>query len=68
MNGARCSRIMHKLTRMRYSRNEWKDKATNRGKEIREYRKKVARKDRKIEELEEALSQATQELISKKNN
>lgn len=48
---------MHALTRMRYSRNDWKEKATSRAEVIREYRKKVAKKDRKIAELEEKLSQ-----------
>ncbi|MCX4024682.1 hypothetical protein H0A36_09730 [Endozoicomonas sp. SM1973] len=57
---------MHKLTRMRYSRDEWKEKATKRAEEIREFRKKVSRKELKIAELEAKLIQLEKEVNKKK--
>jgi hypothetical protein len=59
--------LMHKLTRMRYSRNDWKDKARERAEEIREFRKKIIRRDQKILDLEEELSKRTENICVKKN-
>ena len=57
---------MHKLTRMRYSRDDWKDKAKNRADAIREFRKKISKKDEKIIQLEEALTRIQQQYCVKK--
>ncbi len=51
---------------MRHSREDWKNKARDRGDEIREFRKKVARRDQKILELEEELSKRKESVCVKK--
>lgn len=48
---------MHKLTRMRYSRDQWKNKARERAEQIREYRKAMTRWNEKKIELEERIKQ-----------
>ena len=57
---------MHKLTRMRYSRDDWKDKARERAEEIREFRKKLIKKDQKIIDLEEKVTKLQERVCSKK--
>lgn len=42
---------MKKVARMRRSRDRWKDKATTRAKQIREFRKTKARQQSRIERL-----------------
>jgi hypothetical protein len=44
---------MDKLSRMRLSRNDWKDKARDRAEELREARKTEKRLKGRIEELQE---------------
>lgn len=51
---------MKKVARMRRSRERWKDKATKRAEQIREFRKTKARQQSRIERLQariEALEQ-----------
>ncbi len=57
---------MHPLTRMRHSRNDWKEKAKNRADEIREFRKKITKNEQKIIELEAKLARTYQSAGSKK--
>ena len=58
---------MHKYTRMKNSRNSWKDKARDRADELRESRKRESRKDNKIERLELELERSYQ-LVGKKKS
>lgn len=53
---------MHKYTRMRYSRDSWKDKAVGRADQLRAARKKEARMAEKLEQLEDELAQAKHKL------
>ena len=53
---------MHKYTRMRYSRDKWKDKAVDRADQLRTARKKEARMAEKLEHLEVELTQAKHKL------
>ncbi len=53
---------MHKYTRMRYSRDNWKGKAVGRADQLRAARKKEARMAEKIGHLETELAQAKHKL------
>ncbi len=57
---------MHKLSRMRRSRDSWKGKATSRAEQLREFRKTKARQQRRIELLKEHIATLEQELWSEK--
>lgn len=58
---------MHKLTRMTYSRNDWKNKARDRADKLRDFRKRDAKKDKKIKEVEAELER-TKQLLEKVRN
>ena len=53
---------MHKYTRMRYSRDNWKGKAVSRADDLRAARKKEARMAEKIERLEMELARVKDEI------
>jgi len=57
---------MHKLTRMRYSRNEWKNKARERAEQIREYRKAIAREKKRKIELKDRIKELEAKLEKKR--
>lgn len=57
---------MHKLTRMRYSREHWKEKAKARANENRDNRKTINKKDQKIADLEKELNRLRQMLEAEK--
>ena len=57
---------MHKLSRMRRSRDSWKGKASSRAEQLRELRKTKARQQRRIELLKERVAALEQELSSEK--
>ncbi len=57
---------MHKLSRMRRSRDSWKGKATSRAEQLRELRKTKARQQRRIELLKARIARLEQELSSEK--
>ena len=57
---------MHKLTRMRYSRDEWKIKARERAEQIREYRKAIARERKKKIEFKERIKELEAKLEKKR--
>jgi predicted nuclease with TOPRIM domain len=57
---------MHKLSRMRRSRDSWKGKATYRAEQLRELRKTKARQQRRIELLKERIASLEPDLLSEK--
>lgn len=57
---------MHKLSRMRHSRDSWKGKATSRAEQVRELKKTKARQQRRIELLKEHIASLEQALLSEK--
>lgn len=57
---------MHKLSRMRRSRDSWKGKATSRAEQVRELKKTKVRQQRRIELLKEHITSLEQALLSKK--
>lgn len=57
---------MHKLSRMRRSRDSWKGKASHRAEQLRELRKAKARQQRRIALLKERVASLEQELLSEK--
>ena len=57
---------MHKLSRMRRSRDSWKGKATSRAEQLRELKKTKARQQRRIELFKERVASLEQELLSEK--
>ena len=57
---------MHKLTRMRYSRDDWRVKARNRADELRQSRKREKRQQQKIVDLTQELERTKLLLEDKK--
>ena len=57
---------MHKLSRMRRSRDSWKGKATSRAEQLRELKKTKARQQRRIELFKERVATLEQELLAEK--
>jgi predicted nuclease with TOPRIM domain len=57
---------MHKLSRMRRSRDSWKGKATNSAEQVRELKKTKVRQQRRIEHLQEHVASLEQALLSEK--
>jgi predicted nucleic acid-binding Zn-ribbon protein len=57
---------MHKLSRLRRSRDSWKGKATNRAEQVRELKKTKARQQKRIKLLKEHIASLEQALLSEK--
>ena len=59
---------MTPLARVKKSRDSWKDKATERAEQIREFRKTSQRHRSRIVELQAQVKQLEQKLASKKKS
>lgn len=57
---------MHKLTRMRMSRDEWKDKARQRGEQLREAGKTHRRQKQMLVRLREEMAALKKQVSEKK--
>jgi len=57
---------MNKVTRMKRSRDSWKDKATARGEQLREFRKTKTRYQKRIERLQGRITTLDQQLSEEK--
>lgn len=57
---------MNKLSRLRRSRDSWKNKATKRAEQLREFRKTKARYQKRLEGLQSRLETLEQQLSQEK--